>query len=196
MRMARLAVFVFFFGFVLMGHLAQSEKVNLGPLEMARYEYGRLPRMLTNPPNVCMTNEFVSEFQQERCGEYHSELAMTAFWVLFPFLMAGLFLRVALSLLNSIYSKSAAALQSGKGLFIGRITKPAEMPNDLFGSIFCLRSVTVELGKNKQLRVYLPQSAEIPNPGVEVAIYDLGRWFFKSRYIAAPYTPHVAVVRG
>ncbi|HAR42453.1 MAG TPA: hypothetical protein DCS07_07445 [Bdellovibrionales bacterium] len=196
LRMARISIFVFFIGFVLMGAMANNEQVNLGPIDMAGYEFSRLPWVLTHPPAVCVSGDFVSEFQKERCGDYQMEVALTAFWVFFPFLFAGLFLRVALSRLISVYQKAGKALQSGKGLFIGRVTHPAEMPNDLFGWAFCLRSITVELGRNKQLRVYLPESMDVPEPGVELAICDLGRHFTRSRYMAAPYTPHVAVVRG
>lgn len=108
--------------------------------------------------------------------------------VLFGFLMGDRF--------RQIYRQGFKRVEKGNAVEVGRVTAPARLRSDLFGFFFCLRSVSVQLKSGRQLRLYVPLHARQPKTGETVAIFEMGEYFGKKRYVGVLYTPHVAVIGG
>ena len=196
LRMIRPAIFAMFFGYVVMGFISVEKAVSLPPLQMAHYQYTKLAYDVTHIPSYCRTGDFANEYRKSQCNEFWNSMMLRVFWVALPFLFAAFFVRLMLTNLVSTYRRAEKKLQAGTGVFVGVVTDPPEMPNDLFGWFHYLRSITVELPNKHQIRVYIPHEAEIPSPGSKEAIVALGGSKGSERYAGAPFTPHVAVLSG
>lgn len=151
---------------------------------------------LRHPPEACVSGEQLSAFQSRQCEQYWDRLIMEGFLAALPLLLAGFYLLLFFDSLTLLYKKTRRKIENKQIAFGGKVTKPAEAPNDVFGWVYCLRTISVELKGGKQIKVYIPLDMPIPHPNQTLAIYDLGKFFGSKRYMAVVYAPHVAVISG
>jgi len=203
-RVFRPAILVFFLAFVLMGVLSGIPLlqpygrgvVDLPPLQMAQFQYSDFFYQVGNMPERCISGTSINEVQKEKCAERWVRILVTTFWVLFPFLMTALCIRVSYRYVRRCYRIASFAIQKGAGLSVGTVTDPAEALGDFYGWLHCSRSITVQFADRKQMHVYVPVEAVRPAPGQQMVVVPMGKRLGKDRFHGILYTPHVAVVTG
>jgi len=193
-RMIRPGIFVVFIGFLLMGALSRSAEIDLPALPMAQYQYSKFFHELVNVPSICVTGKTVNEFQVQQCQAYWNTLLVRTFWFSFPFLCLMAFLFFGFDYVWLTYRRAAKKIETGKGAFVGVVTNPPDVPNDIYGWFHCFRLMSAQVQKGQQIQVYIPLNAPKPEPGSRLSVADVGKRFGKQRYVGVIYTPHVAVV--
>lgn len=149
-----------------------------------------------NVPPHCFVGHFDSQFQKAQCDQYWRSFAEAAFYALLPMIIAFLFYFAAFDLMRTLYRNARSRIATGEAMMGGVVTNPPIAPTDFLGWAFCLMTVAVERSDHKQMRVYMAHGSEIPKAGDRMAIFFVGQFFGKKRYVAVPYTPHVAVFAG
>lgn len=151
---------------------------------------------VTHVPEVCWSGNAVNEFQVRQCGEFWRALLSDAGIFSIPWALVVVFYLACMDSLSLLYRRARKRIEKGEALFQGVVTKPSRLPQDFFSWAYCLRPLSVQLPNGRQLRVHLPLDETEPQPGEKVAVFDGGKAFGQTRYLALIYTPHVAVVLG
>jgi hypothetical protein len=143
-------------------------------------------------PEICWGTPD-SDFQKGRCQENWAHLARVSAVGLLPL---GVFLAFALFALDSLkltYKRIRKRISEAQYGVKATVTRPARVRGDLYAWFYCFHCISVELQDKTQLRVYLSPHENIPFPGDTVAIFKLGQFLGRKRYMATLYAPHVAV---
>lgn len=204
----------FVVGVVVMGAYADPDIFRPQPVENAAGIYREIPASVTalsrgginhwrtilyfgtHVPEVCWGDNAVNDFQQRQCSEFWERLGMGALLGLLPFGAAWLMWFVGLSSLNQVYRRARKRLEANQPLGTGIVTDPAEAPADWFSRIYCLRVISVAVGGDKQIRVYVPLDAALPVPGAKMVLFEPVSFMGEARHFGLPYAPHVVVFGG
>jgi hypothetical protein len=174
------------------GLASQPAPRGLAPVERAAQFYRGLGHEWAAIPDACWGRPD-SEFQQGRCEDIWAHLARVTAVGLLPL---GAFLAFALFALDSLkltYRRIRKKIGEAQYGVRAVVTRPARVRGDPYAWFYCFHCISVELHDKTQLRVYLSPHENIPFPGDTVAIFKLGHFFGKKRYMATLYAPHVAV---
>ncbi|MEK6578763.1 MAG: hypothetical protein AABZ55_06010 [Bdellovibrionota bacterium] len=147
------------------------------------------------PPH-CFFGGYDNNFQISQCQKYWKSVGEAAFYALLPLSFAFLFYIAAFDLMRMMYRNARNRISIGEAMMGGVVTHPPLAPTDFMSWAFCLRAIAVERSDKKQMRVYMAIGSQIPSAGDRVAIFYVGQFFGQKRYVAVPYTPHVAVFAG
>ena len=143
-------------------------------------------------PDVCWGRPD-SDFQRGKCDEMWMHLWRVTGVGLLPL---GVFIAFALFAIDSLkltYRRIRKRIGEAQYGVKATVTRPARVRGDPYAWFYCFHCISVELQDKTQLRVYLSPHENIPFPGDTVAIFKLGHFFGKKRYMATLYAPHVAV---
>ncbi|MCM2322139.1 MAG: hypothetical protein NDJ90_02650, partial [Oligoflexia bacterium] len=165
-------------------------------LKVAMIHVGDLGASLGDLAPGCWSGDTQSDFQAGQCAESWRKIGWSALLAVSPFAIALFFLFLAWDSLQFTYRRIQKKIEKGQGAFTGTVTEPAELPNDLYGYLYCMHSISVQLANGHQARVYVPVTAPLPRPGQLIAAIEAPQAFGRKRFIAMAYTPHVAVVSG
>ena len=160
--------------------------------------YQGLAREWASIPDICWGKPD-SDFQQGRCEDIWLHLLQVTALGCLPL---GVFFVLALFALDSLkltYKRIRKKIGGAQYGIKATVTRPARVRGDLYAWFYCFHCISVELQDKTQLRVYLSPHENIPFPGDTVAIFQVGEFFGRKRYMATLYAPHVAVfaaVRG
>jgi hypothetical protein len=202
LRLILPAVPILFVAFLMVGAVARNPKLqprglasqlppSLG-IDRALSFYGGVGHEWAAIPDQCWGRPD-SEFQQGRCEDTWAHLLQVSGVALLPI---GVLLAFALFALDSFkltYRRIRKRISEAQYGVKATVTRPARVRGDPYAWFYCFHCISVQLQDKTQLRVYLSPHENIPFPGDTVAIFKLGRFFGKKRYMATLYAPHVAV---
>jgi hypothetical protein len=143
-------------------------------------------------PDVCWGRPD-SDFQRGRCDETWTHLWKVTAVGLLPLGVLLAFALFALDSLKLTYKRIRKKIGEAQYGVKATVTRPARVRGDPYAWFYCFHCISVELQDKTQLRVYLSPHENIPFPGDTVAIFKLGNFFGRKRYMATLYAPHVAV---
>jgi hypothetical protein len=158
--------------------------------------YRELFSKLSQMPGLCWAGDTANDFQAHQCQDYWETLEKNSILAILPFIVSLFFVHASVGKLDKFYRRAEKKAASGRAIFGGTVTFPAEGPQDLFGWYYCLRPIMVELKNKSQRKLYIPLGAPIPVPGDILAAFSETQSFGQKRHLALVYAPHVAVVRG
>ena len=157
--------------------------------------YKGLGREWARIPDACWGRPD-SDFQRGRCDETWGHLWKVTSLGLLPLGVLIAFGLFGLDSLKLTYKRIRKKIGEAQYGVKATVTRPARVRGDPYAWFYCFHCISVELQDRTQLRVYLSPHENIPFPGDTVAIFKLGHFFGRKRYMATLYAPHVAVVSG
>lgn len=171
--------------------LASELPPQLG-FERAAQFYRGLGSEWASIPDACWGRPD-SEFQQGKCEETWAHLVEVTGLGLMPLGVSIAFALFALDSLKLTYKRIRKRISQAQYGVKATVTRPARVRGDPYAWFYCFHCISVELQDKTQLRVYLSPHENIPFPGDTVAVFKLGNFFGRKRYMATLYAPHVAV---
>jgi len=154
--------------------------------------YRGLGREWAAIPDVCWGRPD-SDFQRGRCDDMWSHLWKVTAVGLLPIGVLIAFALFGLDSFKLTYKRIRKKIGEAQYGVKATVTRPARVRGDPYAWFYCFHCISVELQDKTQLRVYLSPHENIPFPGDTVAIFKLGNFFGRKRYMATLYAPHVAV---
>jgi len=157
--------------------------------------YQRLTSTYSLLPEVCWKEITIDDFQQKQCKDFWNTLVLRSGLGLLPVLGMLLSLVWTTTSFFGFYARARKKANKGKPDVGGVIVQLTEGRGWL-GWLYGFKAVRIELADKKQAIVYLPADVPIPGIGYKLIAFNVSRGPWEEVYLAAPYTPHVAVVRG
>lgn len=181
-------------------HLLQKIPTQVSPFFMITYLPPVFLKDLVTYSSSCNSSQIVNDLQKEKCAESLLRFLWEAACGLGPLILTFMAFRLSWVHVKKIYKmarkSSEYSKKTGGGFVLGVVTAECELDAGFFGWVHCFRAICVELPDRHQLKIYIPDSMELPAPGVRFALFDLGKVFGERRWVGEPYLPHVAVFRG
>lgn len=167
--------------------------------------YRRLIYSFMHFPQICWWATPSDEFQATQCNAYWNLLISRSLLGVSPLVLSGLFVLVCLGTYQSVFIKAQINAQKGTASHGGKILYKDS--SDAFSRLYGFRVLWIELSDGKHVKVYYPDHFPKLEPGQALVAFEAGRvfgifggvlgsFFGTKRFLAMPYTPHVAVVRG
>jgi len=145
-------------------------------------------------PNSCRGDAAVNDYQREQCAKYWGQVSTMTAWASAPLILVLLFFFLIRGHFRVFYRRVDRRFREGKAVAAAKVLRSGSW--DWFGYFFCLRSVRVELGQGRDVRVYVPRDLPALIPGQKVALFYGGKVFGARRYVGLLYAPHIAVMAG